>query len=160
MTPEAIRTEILASATLRAMIEYGQDADAAQYLTETQPGTLKPLRISELGLIALYANPIDAETVLQTIEAVAEQNPIIRRVHRFMQPGVPESSLPDFSLPSVRMALKAPTNMGGLGLSDALAQPILDAMEIDDVVTASEVSAAVAAWRPDGKTGPIPGDAT
>ncbi len=115
-----------------------------------------PLRISELGLLALYADPVQGETVLQTIEAVAQSNPVIKRVLKFMQPGVPESSLPDFSLPGVRLALKAPTNLGGLGLSNELAQPLLDAMEVPDVVSAIEVSDAVSAWRTDGKIGPIP----
>jgi hypothetical protein len=156
MTPEAIRTEILASQELRGLIESGQDEAVARHLTETMPGKIIPLRISELGLLALYTDPMQGETVLQTIEAVAEVNPIIKRVLKFMQPGVPESSLPDFSLPGVRLALKAPTNLGGLGLTDALAQPLLDAMEVADVVSAMEVSEAVSAWRPEGKTCPIP----
>lgn len=160
MTPQEIRTEILASQELRGLIESGQDESVARQLTETMPGKIVPLRISELGLLALYADPTQGETVLQTIEAVAEANPIIRRVLKFMQPGVPESSLPDFSLPGVRLALKAPVEMGGLGLSDALAQPLIDAMTVADVVSAIEVSEAVAAWRPDGKIGPIPGDAS
>ena len=156
MTPEAIRTEILASQELRSLIEAGRDADVAKHLTENMPGRITSLRISELGLLALYSNPIDGETVLQTIEAVAQANPVIKRVLRFMQPGVPENSLPDFSLDGVRLALKAPIQAGGLGLSDALAQPILDAMEVADPVSSGEVSDAVAAWRVDGKIGPIP----
>jgi hypothetical protein len=156
MTPQEIRTEILASNELRAMIVAGQDEAVAKQLTETMPGKIVSLRISELGLLGIYADPSQGETVLQTIEAVALQNPIIKRVLKFMQPGVPEASLPDFSLPGVRMALKAPVEMGGLGLSDALAQPLLDAMTVPDVVSAIEVSEAVAVWRTDGKVGPIP----
>lgn len=160
MTPQEIRTEILASQELRALIESGQDATIAARLTEDMPGKIVPLRISELGLLALYANPADGEAVLQTIEQVAAGNPIIKRVLKFMQPGVPENSLPDFSLPGVRLALKTPIVAGGLGLSDALAQPLLDAMEVADNVSANEVSAAVSAWRPEGKTCPIPDGAS
>lgn len=156
MAPEAIRTEILASLELRSLIEQGDEKAIADHLTTNQPGKNVPLRISELGLIALYANPMDAETVLQTIEAVAngpngnDGNPIIKRILKFMQPGVPENSLPDFSLPAVRNALKAPIELGGLGLSDTLAQPLLDASEVPDVVTEQEVADACAAWRTDG----------
>jgi hypothetical protein len=156
MTPQEIRTEILASTELRMLIEQGRDEDVARQLTDTMPGKIVPLRISELGLLALYTNPADGETVLQTIEAVAQANPIIRRVLKFMQPGVPEASLPDFSLPGVRLALTAPIEQGGLGLSTQLAAPLLAAMTVPDAVSAMEVSTAVAAWRPEGKVCPIP----
>jgi hypothetical protein len=156
MTPQEIRTEILASTELRALIEQGRDEDVARNLTETMPGKIVSLRISELGLLSLYSNPVDGETVLQAIEAVAQANPIIRRVLKFMQPGVPEASLPDFSLPGVRLALTVPVEQGGLGLSTELAAPLLSAMTVPDAVTAIEVSEAVSAWRPEGKICPIP----
>ena len=159
MTPEDIRTAIVASEELITLIESGQDEVVAAHLTATMPGRIIPLRISELGLLALYANPMDGETVLQKIEAIAEVNPIIKRVLKFMQPGVPADSLPDFSLPGVRTALKAPIEKGGLGLSEELAQPLLDAMTVDDTVCTSDVSAAVSDWRPNGKICPIPKEA-
>lgn len=156
MTPQAIRTEILASQELRSLIESGRDEAVAKQLTETMPGKIVSLKRSKLGLLALYPNPVDGATVLGTINAVAQVNPVVAIVWEFMQPGVQEASLPDFSLPGIRNALKTPVEQGGLGLSDELAQPIIDAMTVPDVVSAIEVSEAVSAWRPDGKICPIP----
>ena len=156
MTPQEIRSEILASSELRSWIEQGRDEDVAKHLTDTMPGKIVSLKISELGLLSLYSDPMAGETVLQTIEAVAQGNPIIKRVLKFMQPGVPESSLPDFSLPGVRLALTTPVEQGGLGLTAELAAPLINAMTVPDAVSSHEVSDAVSEWRPDGKICPIP----
>lgn len=158
MDPQEIRDSILASAELRQLAEAGRDGDIAAALTRISPTSFRPLRLSELGLLALYSSdPLMGEQVLTRIESVAAAgNPIVRRVLKFMQPGVPESSLPDFSLPGIRAALTAPADSGGLGLSAELAAPILEAMQVVETVSAAEVSAAIADWRPDGKIGPIP----
>jgi hypothetical protein len=160
VTPQEIRAEILASSELRALIESGQDATVAQVLTDTLPGKIVPLRLSELGLLALYADPVQGETVLATIEAVAQFNQIVARVRKFMQAGTPEYSLPDFSLPGIRLALTAPHNDGGLGLTPELAAPIIAAMTVPGSVSHVEVSNAVMPWRPDGAVGPIPENAS
>ena len=117
-----------------------RDSECAARCRAIAEKDLVSLRLSELGVMALYANPADAETVLQTIEAVANGgNPVVKRILKFMQPGVPEASLPDFSLPAIRAALTAPANFGGLGLSAELAAPILQAAEREKNITPAMV---------------------
>jgi hypothetical protein len=103
--------------------------------------------LSELGILGLYANPVDGMTVLGTIEAIATQNALFAKVLSFMQPGVAAECLPDFSLPAMRTSLTLATNIGGLGLSEQLADPILRAAEIPQIITANEVSTAMAPTR-------------
>jgi outer membrane biosynthesis protein TonB len=93
-----------------------------------------------MGVIACYANdPTTAVVVLETIKAIAQHNPIVSEVYAFMAPGVPESSLPDFGLPIIRSALTAPHELGGLGLTEAQASPLLRASEQEDNIQSSDV---------------------
>jgi hypothetical protein len=93
-----------------------------------------------MGVIACYANdPATAIVVLETIKAVAVANPIVAEVYAFMAPGVPESSLPDFGLPSIRAALTTPVELGGLGLTEAQVGPLLQASEQEDNIQPSDV---------------------
>jgi outer membrane biosynthesis protein TonB len=93
-----------------------------------------------MGVIACYANdPTTAVIVLETIKAIAQHNLIVAEVYAFMAPGVPESSLPDFGLPIIRSALTAPHELGGLGLTEAQASPLLRASEQEDNIQPSDV---------------------
>jgi len=153
MTPQEIRTAILASSTLRAAIESGQDEQAAKELNRSQPKESVALRLDELGLLELYAQGkyTDAMSVLTAIRASAI--PLAQLVTKFMQPGAVRN--PDFGTNAIRKLLTdaAPN---GLALANATVKPILDAGTIEKRVTTNDISDAVSAWRPEGKIGPIP----
>lgn len=140
LTLDELKTLIDGDATALDHFNSRRDNECSERCLEIAEKDIVPLRLSEIGVMSLYANPSDAETVLQTIEAVATGgNPIVKRILKFMQPGVPEGSLPDFSLPAIRSALTAPTNLGGLGLTSELAAPILQAAERNKPITPAMV---------------------
>ena len=59
---------------------------------------------TELGIIAAFSNPADAEVVLQTLEAASLTNPLLARMLRWLAPGMPGL---DFGNPALRAALNA-----------------------------------------------------
>ena len=103
------------------------------------PKVTQQTMISELSILNLYANPADAETVLQTIEAVAKANPVVNRVLKWLQPGAPGIDIGDAR---VRGLLVAPVGSGGVGLLPELARPLLAAAEVEPQISGAEVSTA------------------
>lgn len=147
MTPQELKALIDSDTQATNLAAVGNDAACAARCSAIAPKLLQSTRLSELGILGLYANPVDGMTVLGTIEAIATQNALFAKVLSFMQPGVAAECLPDFALPAMRAALTLATNLGGLGLSEQLAAPILRAAEIPETITANEVSTAMAPSR-------------
>lgn len=126
--------------TAKSLFNLGHYGDCAMRLQEIAPPVRRPLPLSQLGVIELYAdNPIQGVAVLDALDEAAKTNPLIRRIVAFMGPGNPESSLPDFSLPAIRQALIAPKDVGGIGLSETAAGPILRAGEQRYEITGLDV---------------------
>jgi len=73
-------------------------ADAVNAATDT---IIVSTPVTELGILAAFP-PDEAERVLQSIEAVAQQNPVVARASRWMAPGAPGL---DFANPAVRGAI-------------------------------------------------------
>lgn len=141
MTPAELKTLINSDPQAKAYFDAGNDSACAVRCGEIAPPVLVELRMSRMGVRALYADPIAGHTVLATLDAVAEANPIIADIRRYMEPGVHPQTLPDFSLPAIRAALT--TNQpDGLGLSAELAAPILRAAERQPTITHLDISAA------------------
>jgi hypothetical protein len=140
MTPLELKALIESDATATTLLNTGSDVACALRCSEIAPKLLKTMQLSKLGVFALYsASPQDGLTILATIEAVAQENPAIATVLAFMQPGVAAECLPDFGLPAIRATLTAATNVGGLGLSEALASPLLRAAEVPQTITPQQV---------------------
>lgn len=142
MTPSELRTLINNDPQAKAYFDAGNDSACAVRCSEIAPPVLVELRLSRMGVRSLYADPLDGQTVLATLDAVAKQNPIIADIASFMGPGVHPSTLPDFGLPVIRDALTAPTGAGGLGLSAELAAPILRAAERQPAITHMDIARA------------------
>lgn len=142
MTPAELKTLINSDPQAKAYFDAGNDSACAVRCGEIAPPVLVELRLSRMGVRALYANPIDGQTVLATLDAVAGGNPIIADIRRYMEPGVHPSTLPDFGLVAIRAALTTPVQDGGLGLSAELAAPILRAAEQQPAFTHLDISAA------------------
>jgi hypothetical protein len=157
MTPQEIRTAILANPELRSAIEIGNDQFVAKELARVQPKDRKELRLNELQLLELYtpAKYADALSVLAAFRTSVIPLAVI--LTKFMQPST--TLAPDFGLASIRNLLTdvAPS---GFALTNAVVKPIIDATLVESRVTQNEISDAVLVWRPNGKSGPIPPGAT
>lgn len=129
--------------SLLEFIQNGNHTEIANRLSSILPKRLVETRLSRLGILSLYANPSDGLTVLATIDTVAQSNPIVAEIKAFMGPGVDPSCLPDWSLPSIRAALILPVELGGLGLTQELANPILAASEKPAIIDVNDVSEAL-----------------
>lgn len=142
MTPSELKALIDADQQATALAAAGNDSACAERCSVIAPKLLKETRLSRMGILGLYANPADGMTVLGTIDAVAEGNPVVAEIRRFMEPGVHKDCLPDWGLPSMRAALTVPVQSGGLGLTAELAAPILRAAEVSQVFTHLDIAAA------------------
>jgi hypothetical protein len=139
MTVEELRALIESDADAKAMAETGAADLCAARCRAIAPKVTQQTMISELSILNLYANPVDAETVLQTIETVGKSNPVVRRVLKWLQPGAPGIDIGDAR---VRQLLVAPVQAGGVGLSAELARPLLAAAEVEPQISGADVSTA------------------
>lgn len=143
MTParkSQIETLIANDAIAKGYFDAGRYGDCALRLGQIAPPIRKPLPLSEMGIMAIYADhPMTGETICQTIEGVSQGNPIVARMRRFLGPGVGPESLPDFSLPGIRQALTAPIHLGGLGLTEQQAAPLLAAGQQPDTFSGRDI---------------------
>lgn len=144
MTPSELKTLIDSDPTAKALFAAGNDSACAVRCGEIAPPVLVELKLSEIGVMLIYANdPMAGETVLQTFEAVADGgSPIVKRLLKFMGPEVPPEKHPDFSLAPIRSALTTPVQSGGLGLTTEQAAPILRAAERQPIITHFDIAAA------------------
>lgn len=141
MTPAELKTLIESDADATALANAGNDEACAARCGVIAPKIIVPLRLGDINIVSLFADPVDGETVCQTIEAIAEQNPIVKRAWRWAEPGKPGLDVGDVR---VRAMLVTPTNLGGVGLTEAQAAPILAAAEKPQTFTAAQVGEA---WR-------------
>lgn len=144
MPPDTLLALIQADATALALAQAGDDTACAARCSALAPPVLQAAMVTERTIFWLYADPTDAETVLQTIAAVAEVNPIVKRVLAWLQPYAGGVDLGDAR---VRALLVAPVEAGGIGLAPALAAPLLAAGEAPVVITAADVGAALIPLR-------------
>lgn len=141
MTPAELKTLIESDAEATALANAGDDEACALRCGVIAPKLLVSTRLGDINIVSLFANPVDGETVCQTIEAVAEQNPVVKRAWRWAAPGAPGIDVGDVK---VRAMLIAPTNLGGVGLTQEQAAPILAAAEQQQRFTAAQIGEA---WR-------------
>jgi hypothetical protein len=144
MPPDNLLALIQADATALALAQAGDDTACAARCSALAPPVLQSAMVTERTIFWLYDNPMDAETVLQTIAAVAEVNPIVKRVLTWLQPYAGGVDMGDAR---VRALLVAPVEAGGIGLAPALAAPLLAAGEAPVVITAADVGAALIPLR-------------
>jgi len=139
MTPQELRAIIDADTTALALMQLGQDQACADRCVEIMAPTINGVYLTELSIVALYANPTDAETVMQIIDQASETNPLVKRVAAWTKPGAPGINFGD---PRIRAMLTTPQQQGGVGLTAEQAAPLLKAAEQSVVVTALDVSNA------------------
>lgn len=139
MTPEQLRALIESDAQAKALAETGAADLCAARCRSIAPKVTQETRLTELSILSLYGNPLDGETVMQTIETVADTNPVVRRILKWLQPNAPGVDMGDAR---VRQLLVTPVASGGVGLSPILAAPMLAAAEVEPQISGADVSTA------------------
>ena len=97
---------------------------------------------TELSILSAFENPMDAETCLQKLETVAESNPILKRVLKWIAPGAKGL---DFGNPSVRGQLDALHQAGVL--TELELNTLKGLGEQAVVISSDDVSSAWARYR-------------
>jgi hypothetical protein len=148
MTTEQLHDLINANAEAKALADAGNDRACAAVISAALPPTIGEYMLTERGVFKAFANPADAETVMQTLEAVAAANPadvpigpVVKRALKWMQP-----------------------NNGGVDVGNAALRQVLDGIlqpshaatikalaEVPQTVSTDQVSAAWLRYRPGGK---------
>jgi len=139
MSPEELRALIESDSEALQLASTGAADLCAARCRTIAPKVTRETRLTELSILNLYTNPMDAVTVLQTIESVAKTNPVVGYVLKWLQPGAPGIDIGDAR---VRQLLTAPVQSGGVGLSPELAQPLLAAAEVEPQISGADVSTA------------------
>jgi len=139
MSPQELKALIESDAEATRLASNGAADLCAARCREIAPKVTQEHRLTELSILSLYANPANAETVLQTIETVAKANPVVNRVLKWLQPGAPGVDVGDAR---VRGLLTASIQAGGVGLSQDLARPMLAAAEVAPEISGADVSTA------------------
>jgi hypothetical protein len=139
MSPEELKSLIESDPEATRLASTGAADMCAARCRAIAPKVTRQTMISELSILNLYANPMDAVTVLQTIEAVAKANPVVGYVLKWLQPGAPGVDIGDAR---VRSLLVAPVQSGGVGLSPELARPLLASAEVAPEISGADVSTA------------------
>lgn len=139
MTVEDLKKLIESDSEARKLAESGAADLCAARCRAIAAKVTQETRVTELTILSLYANPIDGETVMQTIETVAESNPVVRRILKWLQPNAPGVDMGDSR---VRKLLVAPVQAGGVGLSEEQARPLLAAAEVEPQISGADVSTA------------------
>ena len=139
MTPQALRTLIESDPQALALAQSGAADLCAARCMQVTPKIPTSILLTELSILRVYANPADGEAVLQQFETVANSNPVVARVLKWIRPGAPGV---DFGDARVRSMLTLPVNQGGIGLTSIQAAPLLAAAEVPQSINGSEVSTA------------------
>ncbi len=140
MTPEDLKTLIESDPTASSLAASEDYSTLSKRCSELVPPKLNPTPLTELSILNLIVDPVKAETILQTIEAVALGNPLVKRALKWIQPGAPGL---DFGNVVVREMLTKPLEDGGLGLDPLDVAPLLQAAETPQMFTPIEVRSAL-----------------
>ena len=135
VTPAELKTLIESDSEASIAASSVQWRQCAERASAIAPPLLIETLLTELSVLRLSSDPVAAETVLQTIEAVSQANPVVARVLKWMQPGAPGLNFGD---ERVRAMLTLPVNQGGCGLTQEQAMPLLAAAEYQPTITPAE----------------------
>lgn len=147
MTPAELLALIDSDQQASALAAAGDDTACAARCVAIAPKVLVSTRLGDINIVGLFDNPADGEAVCQTIEAIADINPVVRRAWRWAGPSSPGIDVGDAK---VRLLLVAPTNAGGIGLTPEQAAPLLAAAEKPQSITAQDVGYALSTRRTTG----------
>lgn len=143
MTSNELHDIIKANSEAKAFADAGNDTGALGSILKDLPKQVrKGSFYTELGVFTAFPTAEDAEACLQKLEAIAEQNPVVKRVLKWLGPG---NGGVDFGDEKLRAAID--------GMLGVLSQEEINALkslgEGPTTVTVDEVSEAWARYRGD-----------
>jgi hypothetical protein len=140
VTPEALKALIESDQQATVLINAGNDHACASRCSEIAPVKNIPSPLTIMGILNLYQDNLALGAfVIATIKQVALENSVIGEMLPFMGPATQQDARPDFGLPAIRQALVTPVELGGIGLTQEQAAPILRAGESSQTITPLEV---------------------
>jgi hypothetical protein len=150
MTDDELHDLIAADPDAKAKADAGDDIATALRSTELAPSVVQEYWVTERGIFAAFADPIEGETVLQTLEAVAQSEslfaPIIKRALKWLTPsnGGINVGHPGLRILLDQLVAAKVFSSDQVGTIKALA-------EVKQVVSPDAVSRAWGKHRPQGK---------
>ena len=143
ITVEELHNIIKNNTVAKALADAGNDNGALDAVQPDLPTeVVEESFFTELSILSAFSNPIDAETCLQKLETVAESNPILKRVLKWITPGAKGL---DFGNASVRAQLDA------LYIAGVLTEKELNVLkslgEKKVIITVNDISLAWARYR-------------
>lgn len=139
MTPEELKNLIQSDPQALSLAQAGAADLCAKRCMEIAPKILISQKLTDLGILSLYANPVDGEAVCQQIETIAKTNPVVQRAWKW---ALPPNDGVDVGNVKVRTLLTTPVASGGIGLSPVQAEPILSVAEVAPNISGADVSTA------------------
>ena len=135
MTDDEVHDAIIADSEVKVLADAGRDAEAASLFSLRAPKEIFRCEVNEQGIFALFDNPVEAEQLLQTLDGLANQDPVIKRMLGWLKP--PASGLP-LGSPVVRERIN---QIHTLGLfTDHIRDILLQAAERPIVIDHSQIS--------------------
>lgn len=125
----------------KKLAELGAVDECAKRLKEIAPKVYGQRFVTELSIYKIYSHNLAlGEKILQTIEAVAQANPVVKRILKWLGPG---SGGVDVGEESVRLVLSAPVEAGGIGLPLEDLKPLFDAALVEPSISGLDVTNAL-----------------
>jgi hypothetical protein len=88
MNIDELHDIIMHNQEAKEMADKGNDAGVLKLILADLPKEpVKESLYTELGVIGAFSNPEDAETCLAKLELVAENNPVLKRIMKWLRPG-------------------------------------------------------------------------
>lgn len=134
---------IKANIDAKILADKGDDSGVLPLILSALPKEpVKESLYTELGIIGAFSDPVNAHICLVKLEAVAEANPVFKRIMKWLGPG---SRGLDFGNLTVRSQLEA-LNQAGVLSSDEL-QALKSLGEKTVEVSVDDISEAWARYR-------------
>lgn len=135
-----LKTLIMNDPEAKALAEAGAADACAARCRKIAPKIFNEYRATELTFFAAYANPADAEIVLQKIENAGKANPVIARIAKWLLPGAPGV---DIGNEKTRQILLTSVEEGGVGLTAAETEELFNLAKVEPSITGADITTAM-----------------
>lgn len=139
MNTNELKSLINSDAEAAAHFAAGRDQQCAERCSLIAPKVHRECRLRWNRIIGLYSDLTVAASVKAKIDAAANSSPLVAEISLSLKSDSQDPC--DLGHPTVRSLLTASTAVGGIGLTNAEAAPLLAAGEQFQQITANEVSA-------------------
>lgn len=143
ITSEDLRTIINNNLDAKTLADAGDDAGCASLIQSDMPWEINIGHFTgELGILALFDDVVAGETCLQKLEGIAEANPIVKRILKWIAPNAPGIDFGDSRVRGMLQQFYAAEI-----LTETELNTLLRGGEKQIIVSANDVSAAWSIYR-------------